>query len=56
MSVTNFEFATALQGDPVQGKVKFARVPDGPQYAQQVNVSVPAKQVSAVVENFDYQK
>ena len=56
MSLTRFEFASVLQGDPVQGKVTFARVPDGPQYANQVNVSVPAKEVSAVVENFDYQK
>ena len=50
----SYAFATSLQGDPVNCTVTFAQVPGGPQYASQINISVPAKEVSATVTNFNY--
>jgi len=55
-SPCRFEFQTVLDGDPVSGKVEFAQVPGGPQYFARLLVSVPAKKVSAKIENFNYQK
>ena len=52
---TRYAFATSLQGDPVNCTVTFGQVPGGPQYASQINVSVPAKEVSATITNFNYQ-
>jgi hypothetical protein len=34
--------------------VTFGQVPGGPQYASQINVSVPAKNVSATITNFNF--
>lgn len=51
-----YAFTTALEGDPVEGKVDYGQVQGGPQYAARVVVSVPAKQASAKVETFDYLK
>jgi hypothetical protein len=51
-----FQFNTSLQGDPVEGIVEFGRVPNGPQYAARISVSVPAKKVTAKIENFDFVK
>lgn len=54
---TQFAFTTALDGDPVSGTVVYGVVPGGgPQYAQQTTVNVPAKQVTLVLENFNYVK
>jgi hypothetical protein len=50
-----YTFSTSLQGDPVTCAVQFGQVPGGPQYASQISVSVPAKEVSATITNFDYQ-
>lgn len=55
-SPSRFEFQTVLEGDPVSGKVEFAQVPGGPQYFARLQISVPAKNVSAKIENFNYQK
>ena len=51
----NYAFSTALQGDAVKCSVQFGQVPNGPQYASSVTVSVPAKEVVATVTNFDFQ-
>lgn len=51
-----YQFSTTLDGDPVDGNVEFHRVTDGPQYAARVTVSVPARKVTAKIENFDYLK
>jgi hypothetical protein len=51
-----FRFDTTLDGDPVEGNVDFGRIPGGPPYAARVKVSVPARNVSAKIENFDFQK
>jgi len=56
MTARRFAFTTALNGDPVAGKVEFGSVAGGPQYAARVTVSVPAKEVSATIETFDYMK
>jgi len=52
---TRYAFATSLQGDPVTCTVRFGQVPGGPQYASQINISVPSKEVSATITNFNYQ-
>jgi len=52
---TKYAFATSLQGDAVKSTVTFGKVPGGPQYASQVNISVPAKEVSATITNFNFQ-
>jgi hypothetical protein len=49
-----YAFATSLQGDAVNSTVTFGQVPGGPQYASQVNISVPAKEVSATITNFNF--
>ncbi len=51
---TRYAFSTSLQGDPVNTTVTFGQVPGGPQYASQINVSVPAKNVSATITNFNF--
>ena len=49
-----YAFATALQGDAVKATVTFGQVPGGPQYASQMNITVPAKEVSATITNFNF--
>ena len=51
-----FTFTTALDGDPVTGTVAYGQVTGGPQYAEQVTAAVPAKEVTAVVNNFNFVK
>ena len=51
-----YAFTTALEGDPVDAKVDYGQVQGGPQYAARVVVNVPAKEISAKVETFDYLK
>jgi hypothetical protein len=51
-----YTFTTALEGDPVTGTVTYGHVPGGPQYAEQITVAVPAKEVTAVVNNFNFIK
>jgi hypothetical protein len=54
--LTRFMFNTVLDGDPVDGQVEFASLSAGPNYAARTTVNVPAKQVSALIENFNYQQ
>lgn len=53
---TKYAFMTTLQGDTVNATVVYGAVPGGPQYAAQTSIEVPAKQVTAVIENFNYVK
>jgi len=55
-AAVRYAFTTTLQGDPVQGKVDYGQVQGGPQYAARLLVQIPAKQVSAKIETFDYLK
>jgi len=55
-SPTAYNFSTTMQGDPVTGAVTYGEVPGGPRYASQTTVNAPAKQISLVVENFNYVK
>jgi len=55
-AVKRFMFTTLLDGDPVEGQVEFATIPSGPNYAAQTTVTVPAKHLSAAIENFQYVK
>jgi hypothetical protein len=55
-STRRFAFETVLDEDAVSGQVEFGQVQDGPQYAARVTVNVPGKDVSATVENFNYQR
>jgi hypothetical protein len=51
-----YTFTTVLEGDPVTGTVTYGQVAGGPQYAEQITVAVPAKEVTAVVNNFNFIK
>jgi hypothetical protein len=51
-----FSFSTVLDKDPVSGTVDFGQVTGGPQYAARLVVNVPSKEVSAKIENFNYQR
>ena len=53
---TSYSFMTTLQGDTVHANVVYGKVAGGPQYASQISVSVPAKEVLMVVQNFNYVK
>ncbi len=55
-SPRRFSFSTVLAEDAVSGTVEFGHVPGGPQYAARLIVNVPSKQVSAKIENFNYQR
>jgi hypothetical protein len=54
--LTRVMFNTALDGDPLDGQVEFATIPGGPNYAARTTVNVPKKQLTAIVENFQYVK
>ena len=48
-------FHATLEGDPVDGTVEFATVPGGgPSYPARTTVRVPAKKITAKIENFNY--
>ncbi|MFI5210280.1 MAG: hypothetical protein ACHQ2E_07545 [Gemmatimonadales bacterium] len=51
-----YTFTTVLEGDPVTGTVNYGQVTGGPQYAEQITVAVPAKEVTAVINNFNFIK
>jgi len=51
-----FTFTTSLDGDPVTGTVNYGQVTGGPQYAEQITAAVPAKEVTAVINNFNFIK
>jgi len=51
-----YQFVTTLDGDSIEGNVEFQRVTDGPQYPARVTVSVPAREVTAKIEQFDFVK
>lgn len=51
-----FIFSTTLDGKNVLGTVEYAQVSNGPTYAARTVIQVPGKQVTAVVENFDFLK
>jgi len=55
-AVVRYTFVTALDGDTVEGSVEYGRVPEGPQYAARVTVSVAAKNLDAKLETCDYQR
>lgn len=55
-SPRRFAFQTVLDEDAVSGQVDFGQVTDGPQYAARLVVNVPGKEVSATIENFNYQR
>lgn len=55
-ALKRYLFHTSLDKDPVDGQVEFARLPDGPNYAARTTVNVPAKQITATIENYDYVK
>lgn len=51
-----FKFSSFLEQDAVEGVVEYGKVPFGPTYASRTNLAVPAKKVSAKIENFDFIK
>ena len=51
-----FAFSTTLDSENVLGTVEYAQVSNGPTYAARTVIQVPGKQVTAVVENFDFLK
>jgi hypothetical protein len=54
-SLNRVLFHATLEGDPVDGVVEMGTVPGGgPSYAARTTVSVPAKKITAKLENFEY--
>lgn len=49
-----FSFRTTMEGDPINGQVDFETLQNGPSYAARTTISMPAKNLKAVVENFDH--
>lgn len=50
----SFAFKTKLGSDAVEGKVEYGQAPAGPRYAARTTIKVPAKNVTAKVETYDY--
>ncbi len=50
----SFVFKTMLGQDAVQGNVEYGQVPAGPRYAARTTLNVPAKEVKAKVETYEY--
>ena len=48
------QVSTSYQGDPVTVTATFATLPSGLTYPQYVDVEVPDKQLSLLVQNYDY--
>jgi hypothetical protein len=55
-SPKQFTFSTSLQDDAVTGTVTYGITNDGLRYAAQIQVSCPAKNVTAVIQNYNYMK
>jgi hypothetical protein len=53
---TTFSFKTTLGDDAVQGQVEYGQVPSGPRYAARTTLNVPARQLTAKLETYEYQK
>ncbi|MBP7866872.1 MAG: hypothetical protein KA419_13095 [Acidobacteria bacterium] len=51
-----FVFETKLEGDAVKATAEFGQVQGGPQYVARLTIDVPAKKVSAKIENYNYQR
>ncbi len=50
------QVATTFQGDPVNLSATFNTLPSGLNYVAYAEVTVPAKQISVQVQNFDYNR
>ncbi len=50
------QVATTFQGDPVNLTATFNTLPSGLNYVAYAEVTVPAKQISVQVQNFDYNR
>lgn len=50
------QVSTNFQGDPVNLTATFKTLPNGPNYVAYAEVTVPAKQISVQVQNFDYNR
>jgi hypothetical protein len=55
-SPKQFTFSTSLQGDAITGTVTYGATADNLKYAAQVQISCPAKSVTAVIQNYNYIK
>ncbi len=55
-SPKRFSFSTTLEGDAFTGIVTYGITTDGLRYAAQIQISCPAKNVTAVVQNYNYIK
>ena len=51
-----FSFITRLAEDSVRGQIEFGQLADGLRYADRTAIQVPTREVSAIVETFDYAK
>ena len=50
------DVVTALDGDEVRMSIAYDVVEGGPRYAAQQKVTVPAKKVELLIENFNFQR
>jgi hypothetical protein len=49
-----YNFSTLLDKDEIEGTIKFGMVPNGPRYPSEINVMVPAKNLQAQVDTYNY--
>ena len=49
-------FTSEVDGSPISGEVVFKTMEDGPNYAANMVITIPEKNVKIVSENFDYLK
>ena len=52
--VDGMQNQTLMDGDPVNGQVDFRTLQDGTSHPARTTISMPAKNLRATVENFDY--
>lgn len=51
-----FAFATTMDGNALTGSVMYEQIPGGPLYAARIDLNIPADNVNALIETFNYQK
>ena len=54
MQTTRLQITTTYEGDPVNITATFKAMKGGPNHLQYATVSVPAKDVTVMIHNFDY--
>jgi hypothetical protein len=51
-----FVFTTNMDGNPLTGTASYEQIPNGPLYAARMDIQVPANNMGALIETFNYQR